>query len=105
MKLQFKMGSCMVRILKISPQFCRISEFGSIKIREFATRIVAQRQCSYVIFSAVGITNSRLLFSAKLQIRQNGDICENVEFTDGILNIRCMDGSCLEHQLMNHKNI
>ena len=34
----------MVRILKISPQFCRISEFGSIKIREFATRIVAQRQ-------------------------------------------------------------
>ena len=44
MKLQFKMGSCMVRILKISPQFCRISEFGSIKIREFATRIVAQRQ-------------------------------------------------------------
>ncbi len=44
MKLQFKMGSCMVRILKISPQFCRISEFGSINKREFATRIVAQRQ-------------------------------------------------------------
>jgi hypothetical protein len=112
MKLQFKMGSCMVRILKISTQFCRISEFGSIKIREFATRIVAQRQevtrrngVRTLFFSAVGITNSRLLFSAKLQIRQNGDICENVEFTDGILNIRCMDGSCLEHQLMNHKNI
>ena len=26
------------------PLFCRISEFGSINIREFATRIVAKRQ-------------------------------------------------------------
>ncbi len=38
------------------PLFCRISEFGSINIREFATRIVAKRQNVIVkadVFSAV----------------------------------------------------
>ena len=63
------------------PLFCRISEFGSINIREFATRIVAKRQKVIVktdfstmeilaslwfritCFSAVGITNSRFFLS------------------------------------------
>ena len=63
------------------PLFCRISNFGSINIREFATRIVAKRQKVIVktdfstmeilaslwfritCFSAVGITNSRFFLS------------------------------------------
>jgi len=43
------------------PLFCRISEFGSINIREFATRIVAKRQNVIVkadVFSAVEILAS-----------------------------------------------
>ncbi len=50
----------------VSLRFCRISEFGSINKREFATRIVAKRQevthrngtCSFRFFSAVEILAS-----------------------------------------------
>ena len=56
-----------------SPSFCRISEFGSINRREFATPIVAKRQN---IASKTNVSKRWELqipdfFSAKLQIRLN----------------------------------
>ncbi len=57
-------------------------QFGSINKREFATRIVAQRQeithksgtCILHFFSG-GNYKFPILFSAKLQIRLNGGTC------------------------------
>jgi len=64
-----------------SPSFCRISEFGSINRREFATPIVARRQniasktnvflLRITCFLSGGNYKFPIFLSAKLQIRRN----------------------------------
>ena len=44
------------------------------------------------------VVNSQYDVSAKIDLP---DICEDVKLVDGMLNIRCMDGFCLEYLLKN----
>ena len=84
---EFALGCGCVKIgtsfFYIKARFCRISEFGSINIREFVTRIVTKRQnvrIKATFFSAVEIANSHFLSKPNCKFDLTSGVFDSAEF-------------------------